>query len=91
MTSTESFCYATLLDAPDRLSGLLNLLPDEKRGAVEQICNSLRGTPEAELRRAWAKGREQERRQRWHDAGGQMGARFKLSSPRLQCWLLQSL
>jgi hypothetical protein len=91
VTSIKSFCYAALLSAPDRLPALLNLLPDERSQALGQERNGLRGIPEAELRSAWAKGREEEGRQRWRDANGQIGSSFKLFSPRLQSWFLQSL
>jgi hypothetical protein len=91
VTSAKSFCYAALLNAPDRLTGLLNLLPEETSQALERERSGLRGIPQAELRSTWAKACEQERRQRWRDAAGQMGSSFKLFSPRLQSWFLRSL
>jgi hypothetical protein len=91
MTGAKSFCYTALLNAPDRLTGLLNLLPDERSRAIEQASNNLRSRPDAELRNAWVKGREQEARQRWCDATGQMGSSFRLFSPGLQSWFLRSL
>lgn len=88
MTAIQNFCCLALLQASDRLSGQLNAVPIETRSAIEQALIELRGTPDAELRRRWAKGREQEVARQLDHIARRLRMNLKGFSPRLQRWFL---
>ena len=89
MTAIQNFCYLALLQASDRVSGQLNAVPDEKRSAIEQALIELRGTPDAELRRRWAKDRGQEVRQQLDHIASHLRMNLKGFPARLQRWFLE--
>ena len=88
MTAIQNLCYLARLQASDRLAGQLNAVPSETRSAIEQALIELRGAPDAELRRRWAKDREQEVARQLDHSARRLRMNLKGFPPRLQRWFL---
>lgn len=87
----EVFLYVGLLRFPQQLELSLSLLPEELNSEATKLYASLKDLPKGELRRRWAKLREEEQATMSKTAYERSGIRLESLPPGIRDWCVSRL
>ena len=83
----EAFCYIGLMRRRGSLAGILELLPEPRRAAIQDLLKKMEGVPEADLRGRWKQMRKLETDELCKRAAKEAGLRLDLMPDFVRDWI----